>query len=157
MEQLLSHIWLSASSYMGKYLRISSYIRKLFLIYYFATAPLLISLYMRKIWFSFLSVQSINSDKHLPQSPFTGQCFLMTTFPLGVYIVNKSMVELVRCIHKFMNNENGIQMSTIIWQFPFLSSISFFQTNYIPYATGPSEQFLPFVQKKLLQKCVCSL
>ncbi len=39
--------------YMGKYLRISSYIRKPFLIYDFATAPLWISLYMRKIWFSF--------------------------------------------------------------------------------------------------------
>ncbi len=49
-------IWLTASSYMGKYLRISSYIRKLFLIYDFATAPLWISLYMRKFWFSFLSV-----------------------------------------------------------------------------------------------------
>ncbi len=47
-----SHIWRTASAYMGKYLRISSYI-----IYDFATAPLWISLYMRKIWFSFLSVQ----------------------------------------------------------------------------------------------------
>jgi hypothetical protein len=36
---------------MGKYLRISSYIRKPFLIYDFATAPLRISLYMRKIRF----------------------------------------------------------------------------------------------------------
>ncbi len=44
---------------MGKYLRISSYIRKPFLIYDFATAPLWISLYMRKIWFSFLSVHCI--------------------------------------------------------------------------------------------------
>ncbi len=34
----------------------SSYIRKPFLIYDFATAPLWISLYMRKIWFSYLSV-----------------------------------------------------------------------------------------------------
>jgi hypothetical protein len=42
--------------YMGKYLRISSYIRKPFPIYDFATAPLWISLYMRKIWFTFLSV-----------------------------------------------------------------------------------------------------
>jgi hypothetical protein len=33
LEQLQSHIWLTASSYMGKYLRISSYIRKPFLIY----------------------------------------------------------------------------------------------------------------------------
>ncbi len=40
VEQLQSNIWLTASSYLGKYLRISSYIRKLFLIYDFATAPL---------------------------------------------------------------------------------------------------------------------
>jgi hypothetical protein len=56
MEQLQSHIWLTASSYMVKYLRISSYIRTPFLVYDFATAPLWISFYMRKIWFSFLSV-----------------------------------------------------------------------------------------------------
>ncbi len=56
MEQLQSHIWLTASSYMGKSLRISSFIRKPFLISDFATAPLWISLYSRKIWFSFLSV-----------------------------------------------------------------------------------------------------
>jgi hypothetical protein len=48
MEQLQSHIWLTASSYMGKYLRISSYTRKP-LQNEFATAPLWISLYMRKI------------------------------------------------------------------------------------------------------------
>ncbi len=58
MEQLQSHIWQMATSHMGKYFRISSYIRKPFLIYDFATAPLWISLHMRKIWFSFLSVQS---------------------------------------------------------------------------------------------------
>jgi hypothetical protein len=40
-------------------LRISSYIRKPFLIYDFVTAPLWISLYITKIWFSFLSVYSI--------------------------------------------------------------------------------------------------
>ena len=56
MEQLQSHIRLTASSFMEKYLRISSYIRKPFLIFDFATAPLWISLYMRKIWFSFFSV-----------------------------------------------------------------------------------------------------
>jgi len=53
MEQLQSHIWLTASSYMDKYLRISSFIRKPFLIYDFATVPFWISLYMRKIWFPF--------------------------------------------------------------------------------------------------------
>ncbi len=56
MEQLQSHIWLTTSSYMGKYMRISSYIRKPFLIYDFATALVWISLHLRKIWFSFLSV-----------------------------------------------------------------------------------------------------
>ncbi len=59
MEQLQSHIWLTASSYMVKYLRISSYIRKPFFMYDLATAPFWISLYMRKIWFSFLSVRCI--------------------------------------------------------------------------------------------------
>jgi hypothetical protein len=38
-EQLLSHIRLTASSYMTKNLRISSYVRKPFLTYDFATAP----------------------------------------------------------------------------------------------------------------------
>ncbi len=52
-ERLQSHIWLTASSYMTKYLHIFSYIRKFFLIYDFATAPIWISLYMRKILFSF--------------------------------------------------------------------------------------------------------
>ena len=42
--------------YRTKYLHNFSYIRKPFLIYDFATAPILISLYMRKIFFSFLSV-----------------------------------------------------------------------------------------------------
>ncbi len=53
MEQLQSHIWLTApqSSYVVKYMRISSYIRKSFLIYDFETGPLWISLYVRKIWF----------------------------------------------------------------------------------------------------------
>ncbi len=72
VEQLQSHIWLTDSWYMGKYLRISSYIRKPFLIYDFATDPLWISLYMRKIWFSFLSVCKIatsHAAKHsLPPS-----------------------------------------------------------------------------------------
>jgi hypothetical protein len=44
MEQLQSHICLTASSYMANYLCISLYNRKPFLIYDFATAPFLISL-----------------------------------------------------------------------------------------------------------------
>ncbi len=56
MEQLQSHIWLTASSYMGKYIfaYFLLYFRKPFLIYDFTTAPHWISLYMRKILFSFL-------------------------------------------------------------------------------------------------------
>ncbi len=48
-------------TYLGKYLRISSHIRKPFLIYNFATAPLWISLHTREIWFSFLSVRCVSS------------------------------------------------------------------------------------------------
>ncbi len=50
------------SSYMGKYLRISSMIRNPFLIYDFPTDPLWNSLYM-KILFSFLSVYHAGSAK----------------------------------------------------------------------------------------------
>ena len=56
MEQLQSHIGLTASSYMAKYLCISSYIKKPFILYDFPTAPFWISLYMREILFYFLSV-----------------------------------------------------------------------------------------------------
>ncbi len=56
MEQLQSHIWLTAFSYTSKYLRVSIYIRKPILINDFVTAPFWISLYMRKIWYSLLSV-----------------------------------------------------------------------------------------------------
>jgi hypothetical protein len=52
MELLKSHIWLTASLYM------ITCLRKPFLIYDFATTPFRISLYMRKIFFSFLSVHT---------------------------------------------------------------------------------------------------
>ncbi len=61
-KRLQSHIWLTASSNMNKYLHISSYIRKPFLVYDFATAPVWISLHMRKIYFSFLSVHNIFTE-----------------------------------------------------------------------------------------------
>ncbi len=38
-----------------------------------------------------ISNQSVNSDKHLPQGPFSGQFVQMTTFCFGVCIVNQSM------------------------------------------------------------------
>ncbi len=43
----------------GENLRISSYIRKLLVIYDFAPDPIWISLYMKKILFSFLSVSFV--------------------------------------------------------------------------------------------------
>ncbi len=57
-DRLQSHIWPTASSYIVEYFRISSYIRKPFLIYAFATAdPIWISLYKRKkVRFLFISV-----------------------------------------------------------------------------------------------------
>jgi hypothetical protein len=57
MDRVQSQIWLTASSFMVKYQRPSSYIKKPFLIYDFETDPIWISLYMRKILFSFLSVR----------------------------------------------------------------------------------------------------
>ncbi len=56
-ERLQSHIWLTASSYMTKYLRISSYIRKPFLIYDLATAPFWnFLIYEENVIFFFISV-----------------------------------------------------------------------------------------------------
>ncbi len=56
VEQLQSHIWGRASQNIRKCENMSPYMRRPLVIYDFATAPLWISLYMRKIWFSFLSV-----------------------------------------------------------------------------------------------------
>ncbi len=52
-DRLQSRIWQTASSYIVKNLRISSYVRKPFHIYDFATDPIWISLYMWKIFLSF--------------------------------------------------------------------------------------------------------
>ncbi len=52
-DQLQSHIWLTVSLYIVKYLRISSYFRKPFLIYDFATDPIWISYIWGKFFFLF--------------------------------------------------------------------------------------------------------
>ncbi len=96
MEQLQSHIWLIASSYMGKYLCISSYIRKPFLVYDFATA-------LRKIWFSFLSVYP--SSGHISLFHWTlleiTQCIraLINFFIFSVlsFFINNCVLSI--CIH----------------------------------------------------------
>jgi hypothetical protein len=74
MKQLQSHIWLTTSSYMGKYLHLSSYIRKPFLIYDFATAPLWISLYCIEGKFIFIFYQCAETRK---KSKF----FFVSTLP----------------------------------------------------------------------------
>jgi hypothetical protein len=66
MEQLQSHIWLTAFSYMGKYLRISSYIWKPFLIYGITlqrSPSNFLILYMRKIVYSPISPSSFLSPR----------------------------------------------------------------------------------------------
>ncbi len=66
MEQLQSHIWLTASSYLAKYLRSSSYMT-LQLLHF------LISFNMRKIWLSFfISVVYLN-ESLLGTSDFDAQ------------------------------------------------------------------------------------
>jgi hypothetical protein len=54
-DRVQSHVWLTASPFMAKYLRISSYIRQLFLIYDFASDTFWIFLDMGKIFCSFLA------------------------------------------------------------------------------------------------------
>ena len=72
MEQLQSHIW-GRASYIWGNVQISPYMRRPLDIYDFATAPFWISLYMRKIFFFFLSVWQHCSppplsanEKHFP-------------------------------------------------------------------------------------------
>ncbi len=45
----------------------------------------------RKYQHDCLYLQSKNSDKHLPRSPFTGQFLQMSTFCFAVHTVNQSM------------------------------------------------------------------
>ncbi len=50
-----------------------------------------------------LYLRSKNSDKHLPQSPFTGKLFQMTTFCSCVYILNQPMVQIKFTKTRFTN------------------------------------------------------
>ncbi len=75
VELLQTHIWLTASSYMVKYLRTYSCIRKPFLIYDFATAPLWISLCILGK-FDFLLYQCTDAK-------YSWKLFLVT-WPMGL-------------------------------------------------------------------------
>ncbi len=89
MEQLQSHIWLTASSYMGKYFRISTYFRKPFLTYDFATAPLWISvicscqcfLSLKNCWKSAPFCQTLIADL------FVNLYFLFGVTVLGIVLI----------------------------------------------------------------------
>ncbi len=102
MEQLQCHKWLTASSYMGKYLRIFSYVWKPFLIYDFATAPLWISLY---IWgkFDYLFIRAVDSPRD-----FLFQCS-KSIYGLEVYS-NRHCIIL--CRWHFVNENIGLY---VLW------------------------------------------
>jgi hypothetical protein len=126
MEQLQSHVWLTASSphYMGKYLRISWNIRKPFLIYDFATAPLRLSLCMRKIRFSFFSVCAASSA--------TPSCAAICTYIVIIYyfsrhvifflrhMLNLSIWQLVLLLERNITAEDWTRIDQIGIQGPYL-------------------------------------
>ncbi len=126
MEQLQSHIWLTATSYMGKYLRTSSYIRKPFLIYDFATAQLWLSLYMREIWFSFLSVRY--AKKKVIDFPSPAGMSL-TKLPLGWnYEIIPAQGEFVSNIPTGDGKSDNLFYSVrkkIIWKMPWHDTTKF--------------------------------
>ncbi len=68
-DRLQNHIWLTASSYMVKYFRISSYIRKPFLIHDFATAPIWNSLYEEKFGFLFYQCSYLSVSLLITRPP----------------------------------------------------------------------------------------
>jgi hypothetical protein len=83
---------------MRKCANISPYLRRQLVIYDFATAAFLISLYMRKILFSFLSVYNTNGGEG-------GRCNCSHPFPTtqlaSVQIFNKDIVEEQICSNLF--------------------------------------------------------
>ncbi len=111
VEQLQSHIRLTSSSYMGKYLRVSSYIRKPFLIYDFATAPLWISLNMMKIWFYFLSVYTCLSFalSSLRLSVFV---FWPCIYPLSLAVFCPVLSTLALALSSF------VPVPVCLWPYP---------------------------------------
>ncbi len=78
-----------------------SYFRKPFLMYDFATAPLWISLFMRKILFSFLSVWGL-----VYQRPIT-----IKTIKTGTHHTVGSLTDqFVMVMHNFLNFESEVQI-----------------------------------------------
>ncbi len=97
--------WLTASSYMGKYLRISPYIRKPYLIYDFATAPIWISLFMRKIWFSFWWCASFNLMGEKYRGSFTKLQTYEWTLKLLVNYADVTYYNYLSCMIMYYHTE----------------------------------------------------
>jgi hypothetical protein len=89
VEQLQSNIWLTASSYMGKYLRISSYIRNPFFIHiWLCNYSTMNSLYTRKFYFLFYQC----SEGHcVPANYCTHLKEIKNRFPGGRKINNLAL------------------------------------------------------------------
>ncbi len=118
MEQLQSHIWLTASSYVEKYLRISSYL------FDFATAPLWISLNMtKKIIFFFISVVPSHGDEtegcrgqrgrkpsYIGRSGLSVHCHLLAK----TVIANTNCTLLCTAVHSLYNT-----VQTVMRAIPF--------------------------------------
>ncbi len=91
----------------------------------------------RKYQHDWLYLQSINSDKPVPQSPFTGQLFSMTTFCIAFY--EEREVAIMRCV----TNPNIIEKLCFT---SFRDSIAFPSTFSTPW----KKQARWHVQYKLL-------
>ncbi len=96
---------------MGKYFCISSYIRKPFLIYDFATAPLWISLYMRKIFFSFLSVWYFITEDQTASLHFQLDWFYFSGFLF--MIIQRKIGLILHCQQMFKYKNYTVQYTPI--------------------------------------------
>ncbi len=102
MEQLQSHIWLTASSYMVKYLRISPYIRKPFLIYDFATAPFWIPHIRGK--FNFLFYQCVGAGSLPHAALLTASVLALLSHTHGLFLVHPECIFLRISLNAICHN-----------------------------------------------------
>ena len=107
---------------MTIYLRISSYIRKPFLIYDFATAPFCISLYLRNIWFSILSVHTRRSVLQL----YIIYINMITIFPF----FNNSLVRFFTFLKRFCGT-HAIYLSFIGKKFTKQKGLDYFMHEHL--------------------------
>jgi hypothetical protein len=106
--RLQSHIWLTASSYMTKYLRISHISQKPFLIYDFATAFIWISLYSiwGKFYFIFISVFCRVLGVKITSEEGTRRSFRMITDNITWKQANWSLSNITTVNYYIKSSEN---------------------------------------------------